>query len=63
MKAKAITFIMAFFGVALIISAVSTMDFYLLELVSDYPKYLNYMLGSGVLFMLPAFIYAILKGE
>lgn len=62
-KIKAITLIMAYFGVALIIGATGTMDFYLKELFSNYPPYLNYMLWGGMVLMLPAFIYSVLKGE
>lgn len=63
MKAKAITLIMAFFGISLIVGTVGTMDFFLMERISEYPPYLYYLLCVGLVMMLPAFIYGVLKGE
>lgn len=54
---------LAFIGLASIIAAVWTMDFYLLELVIDFPNYLYWMMFGGMSMLIPAFICGIWEGD
>ena len=54
---------MAFIGVCLIFGAISTSDYYLMELVQDFPDYIWKMMLIGVVLTVPATIHAIFGGR
>ena len=60
---KIICISLAVIGAVLTFSAVSTMDYYMRELITDFPNYLYWMLGGGATLMLPAVIYGLLEGD
>ena len=55
--------VMAFIGVCLMFSAISTSDYYLMELVQDFPDYIWKMMLIGFVLILPATISAIFGGR
>lgn len=55
--------VMAFIGVCLMLGAVSTSDYYLVELVQDFPDYIWKMMLTGFVLILPATIRAIFGGR
>ena len=55
--------VMAFIGVFLMFGAVSTSDYYLMELVQDFPDYIWKMMLTGFILVLPATINAIFGGR
>ena len=55
--------VMAFIGAFLIFGAVSTSDYYLIELVQDYPAYIWKMMLIGIALILPATLNAIFGGR
>lgn len=54
---------MAFIGVCLIFGAISTSDYYLMELVQDFPDYIWKMMLIGIVLTVPATIHAIFGGR
>lgn len=57
---KFIMKILAVVGFCVATTAISTMDFYTMELMSDIPKYVYFMLFGGMSMMMPLFVYSII---
>lgn len=55
--------VMAFIGVCLMFGAISTSDYYLVELVQDFPDYIWKMMFAGSVLTLPALINAVFGGR